>query len=215
VQKVFFSLAVLVACASTARAQDAPAPSSSDDNHFGIKAGASLSNFVGKDVDNSDNLFGFHAGFVANIALGDRLSVQPELLYSTKGAKAEASGGGTTIKGTQSLHYVELPILVKAKFNQFFVEAGPQAGVLVRAKSKVEGGGVDESISNKDEFNLVDFGYAAGIGYQLESGPMVGLRYNGGFTNVDASEVVNGQSIQSKARNSAFQLYVGYTFGNK
>ncbi|HEX8328516.1 MAG TPA: porin family protein [Hymenobacter sp.] len=205
-------LAVLVACASTARAQEA-APSS-DDNHFGIKAGASLSNFVGKDVQNSDNLFGFHAGFVANVALGERFSIQPELLYSIKGAKTEVSAGTTTFQRTQSLHYVELPILVKAKFSQFFVEAGPQAGVLVRAKSKTEGGSMEGSISNKDEYGDVDFGYVAGLGYQLESGPMVGLRYNGGLSNVDASEVVSGRSIQTKARNNVFQLYVGYTFGN-
>jgi hypothetical protein len=208
VKKVFLSLAVFAAFAGTARAQEA---ASQDDNHFGVKAGASFTNLVGKDVSDAKYLFGFHAGFVANIDLSERVSIQPELLYSTKGFKQEIAG----VKATQSLHYVDLPILVKAKFNQVFVEAGPQAGVLLRAKSKFEGGGMEESTSNKEEFDDVDFGYAVGVGYQLASGPMIGLRYNGGLSNVGASEVVNGVSSQPKARNNAFQLYVGYMFGGK
>lgn len=198
---------MLVACAGTATAQEA-------DNHFGIKAGASLTNLVGKDVTSSTNsLIGYHGGLVANIALSERFSIQPELLYSVKGVKTEQSFAGTTFKATQNLHYVDLPVMLKAKFNQVFVEAGPQAGVLVRAKSKVEGGSTTEEVSNKDEFSKLDFGYALGVGYQLESGPMVGFRYNGGITNVAQAEIVGGQRLQAKARNSAFQLYVGYMFG--
>ena len=208
-KKLLLSFAVLVACATTTRAQDS-------DNSFGIKAGASLTSFVGKDVSSSASyLFGFNGGLVANIKLSERLSVQPELLYSMKGAKDKMTLGTTTLTGTQRLHYIDVPILLKAKFGQVFVEAGPQAGVLVRANAKFDDGSSNSDVANKDAFNLVDFGYVAGLGYQSTSGPMVGVRYNGGFTNVDQSNVVNGQSIQAKARNSAFQLYVGYMFGGK
>lgn len=208
-KKLFLSLAALVACASSVHAQK-------EDNHFGVKVGGSLTNFVGKDVTSSSSyVFGFHGGLVANIDLTERFSVQPELLYSMKGAKDEATVGSTTIKGTQRLNYVELPILVKAKFNSVFVEAGPQVGALVSAKSKVEGGSLDAEVSNKDQFNTVDFGYAVGAGYQLESGLMVGLRYNGAFSNVAQVVIAGSQSTQAKARNNAFQVYVGYMFGSK
>ena len=208
-KKAFLSLAVLAACTGVASAQDS-------DTHFGIKAGASLSNFVGNDVPSSSSyLFGYNAGFLANIALSDRFSVQPELLYSTKGAKNKFDALGTSITATQSLHYIELPILVKAKFNQLFVEAGPQFGGLLRAKSKVEGGSASGDENNTKQFIFLDFGYAVGIGYQSASGPMVGARYNGGLSNVAESVSVNGQSTQAKARNNAFQLYVGYMFGSK
>ena len=208
-KKALLSLAVLAACTGVARAQDT-------DTHFGIKAGASLSNFVGKDVSSTSSyLFGFHAGFVANVAFSERFSLQPELLYSTKGAKDKLDVLGTSITATQSLHYIELPILVKAKFSQFFVEAGPQFGGLLRGKAKVEGGSASEDETNTKQFSFLDFGYAVGLGYQLESGPMIGARYNGGLSNVAESVSVNGLATQVKARNNAFQLYVGYMFGGK
>lgn len=212
-KKTILSLALLAFSGIAAHAQTATA---TNDNHFGVKVGGSLTNFVGSDVSSSiSNKIGFHGGFVANIALGDRLSVQPELLYSMKGAKDEVSFGGTTFKATQTLHYIELPILLKAKFNQFFVEAGPQAGVLFDASVKTEGGSSSATESNKDQFNEVLFGYAAGFGYQLESGLMLGLRYNGDFNNVTRGVTTNNVKTQPNARNSAFQVYVGYTFGNK
>ena len=212
-KKTILSLALLAFSGIAAHAQTA---ATTNDNHFGVKVGGSLTNFVGSDVSSSSsNKIGFHGGFVANIALGNRLSVQPELLYSMKGAKDEVSLGGTTIKATQTLHYIELPILLKAKFNQFFVEAGPQAGVLFDASVKTEGGSSSATESNKDQFNEVLFGYAAGFGYQLESGLMLGLRYNGDFNNVTRGVTANNVKTQANARNSAFQVYVGYTFGNK
>ena len=204
-KKLILSLAALAACISTAHAQ-------SEDNHFGVKVGGNYSTLVGSDVtSDAKGVFGFHAGFLANIDLTERFSIQPELLYSMKGVKLE--GGGIT--ATQRLNYVELPIMVKAKFNQFFIEVGPQASALVSAKQKVSGAGSDAEESNKDLFNTVDVGYAAGLGYQMDGGLMVGARYNGGFTNVLQAQLVGTQNVQQKARNSAFQVYVGYTFGGK
>jgi hypothetical protein len=55
----------------------------------------------------------------------------------------------------------------------------------------------------------VDFGYAAGLGYQLPAGPGIGLRYNGGFKNIN--EYSSGRSI----RNSVFQLYLFYMLVGK
>lgn len=203
-KKLFLSLTVLIAGAGAARAQQA-------DNHFGIKAGGSLTNFAGTSVINTDYLFGFHAGFVANIDLTERFSIQPELLYSTKGAKATVG----TITSTESLHYIEMPILLKAKLGQFFVEAGPQLGVLARAKAKYESGSTSQDENNTSDFSTLDIGYAAGLGYQLASGPMIGVRYNGGFTDVARVQTGSGTSSQGYGRNSAFQLYVGYLFGHK
>ncbi|WP_161787220.1 hypothetical protein [Hymenobacter sp. IS2118] len=50
----------------------------------------------------------------------------------------------------------------------------------------------------------------AGLGYQLESGPMIGLRYNGGISNIN-----EGDANPNKIRNSVFQLYAGFLFGGK
>jgi hypothetical protein len=193
-KKVILSLGLLAGISATAQAQAT----------FGVKAGATLTNFMGDDVsDESDNKFGFLAGVVANFPVNDMFSVQPEVLFSQKGAEA----GDTKL----NQNYVDVPVMVKVNTGDngsgLFFELGPQFGLLVSSKT----GDTD----TKEAFNTFDFGYAAGLGYQLESGLNFGLRYNGGITNVLKEVDVLGSSVQPKSRNSAFQLSVGYMFGGK
>lgn len=200
-QKLLLSLGLLAGSLATAHAQQ---------SHFGFKAGASLTTYVGSDVNSSiSSKFGFHGGLVANLSVNDRFTIQPELLYSMKGTQDQATRGGTTVTGYQTLHYVDVPVLLKAKFNQLFVEAGPQVGVLVAANVTIEDGSNSMNVSNKSSFKDVDFGYAVGLGFQAESGIMVGFRYNGGLVDVPKAETLRGQTFQPQARNSAIQLYVG------
>lgn len=170
---------------------------------LGIKAGASLTNFVGKDA-NFDNRFGFHAGVFANIGFAKLFAFQPEIIYSQKGAHF-ANNSDSGIR----LHYVDVPLAFHVNTDGFFFEAGPQVGFLVAAKSEIGSLSADA----KDTFKAVDFGYLAGLGYQLKHGIGVGLRYNGAFSNV-YKEVALTSSItyQQRTRNSAFQLYATYSF---
>ena len=182
---------------------------------YGVKAGASLTSFTGGVDDGTDYKFGFHAGVMANFAINDMFSIQPELLYSQKGAKTEdafLSAGGlptrTTVKA--KLNYIDVPILAHINAGGLFFELGPQIGFLAAAHITAQGGGQSFSQDIKDQITNVDFGYAGGLGYQLPAGPGIGLRYNGGFTNF----LKNGGG-NDKARNSAFQLYLNYMFGGK
>ena len=173
---------------------------------IGIKAGPSLTTFNGKDADGLKYKFGFHGGILAELGITDNFAIQPEILFSMKGAKGldDLSGDEAKI----NLSYVDIPVLLKVKADGLFFEAGPQLGIKVGATGKK--GPI--SVDIKEVFRTVDFGYAAGLGYQVASGPMVGLRYNGGFSNVFKNiNVVD----QAKVHNSAFQLYVGYLFGGK
>jgi hypothetical protein len=180
---------------------------------FGIKAGASLTNVTGDGLDNTKNLFGFHGGLVANFALNDAFSIQPEVLYSMKGTKTESSSTGYSQKFTSRLHYIDVPVLARVNAGGLFFELGPQVGFLVAAKQKQEiSSGAASGTYNqdiKDRVRTVDFGYAAGLGYQLSNGPGIGLRYNGGFIDT------KNPSSSSAVRNSAFQLYLSYMFGGK
>ena len=172
---------------------------------LGLKAGASLTDFVGADAkDLFDSRFGFHAGVFANIGFARLFAFQPEILYSQKGAKAH----NISDVGVR-LHYVDVPLAFHVNTDGFFFEAGPQVGFLVAAKS--EAGSV--SVDVKNNYKSVDFGYLAGLGYQLKHGLGVGLRYNGAFTNFPVSTALNGSTtVQPRARNSAFQLYATYSF---
>ena len=169
---------------------------------LGIKAGASLTNFVGKDA-NFDNRFGFHAGVFANIGFAKLFAFQPELIYSQKGAHLL----GNSDAGYR-LHYVDVPLAFHVNTDGFFFELGPQVGVLVAAQSQA--GSV--SVDFKNVYKDVDFGYLAGLGYQLKHGLGVGLRYNGAFSNVYKSTIVGPLTVQPRIRNSAFQLYATYSF---
>jgi hypothetical protein len=172
---------------------------------LGIKAGASLTDFVGADAkDRFDNRFGFHAGVFANIGFAKLFAFQPEILYSQKGAHfANNSDAGIR------LHYVDVPLSFHVNTDGFFFEAGPQVGFLVAAKSEV--GSV--STDAKSTFKAVDFGYLAGLGYQLKHGLGIGLRYNGAFSNLYKEVPLTPSTVyQQRTRNSAFQLYATYSF---
>ena len=173
---------------------------------LGLKAGVSLTSITGDYAQNLKSKFGFHAGLVANIGVTNRLSVQPELLYSQKGAP---DNNGTGI--TNRLNYIELPVLLRFNARIFFFEAGPQLGLLVAAKQVNNG----QSLDVRDQSRPIDFGYAFGLGHQFSRGVGAGLRYNGGFTTVDKAVHLGSATSQADQRNSAFQLYATYLFGAK
>ena len=193
---------------------------------LGIKAGATLSSFTGSDVDGAKYKFGGNVGLTANFDLNNNLSFQPELLYSMKGAKGEESysdyDGNIPItvqeKTNITLHYLDLPLLLKLKSNSIFFEAGPQLGFLLGQKTTYDGTATyiangttqtesySTSSTSTDGIRKVDIGYVLGVGYQLSEALSLGVRYNGGFTSLE-------DDGNTKAHNSAFQLQLGYTFG--
>lgn len=195
-KKTLFTLALLAGLTGAAQAQRSNVS-------LGIKAGPSYSSLIGAQATNYESVFGFHAGVFANIGLTDLFAFQPEIIYSQKGAKVP------NIDLTTRLNYVDIPLSFHVNADGLFFEAGPQLGILVAAKDKL--GNV--SVDRKTLYNTLDFGYLAGLGYQRKSGPGIGVRYNGGFTNVEKSRTVGNMTVQNNIRNSAFQLYLTYSFG--
>ncbi|MDB5234565.1 MAG: hypothetical protein JWR44_1558 [Hymenobacter sp.] len=191
-KKIILSLGLLAGVVGAASAQDI---------RFGVKAGVNYSTITADNTDGIQSKIGLQAGGLVNFGLSDLISIQPEVLYSQKGYQSEEDSD-VKVK----MNYIDIPVMVKVNAGGLFFEAGPQLGIL--AGAKLTDGSTDVDI--KEGLNTVDFGYAVGLGYQLESGPMLGLRYNGGISNISK----NG-SDDDKARNSAFQLYVGYVFGGK
>ncbi|WP_426058861.1 porin family protein [Hymenobacter sp. B1770] len=180
---------------------------------LGVKAGASLSRLVGEDAKSLENIFGFHAGLLANLSLSNHIAFQPELLYSQKGMKQPNNSSPVIEKlyTTYRFNYVDVPLAFHVNTNGFFIEAGPQVGFLVSAKSKF--GNASTDIESR--YNTIDFGYLAGLGYQRKSGLGAGLRYNGAFTNIGKESLQGSTTYQDRTRNSAFQLYLTYSFGRR
>ena len=195
-KKIFYTLAMVAGLHGVARAQDVS---------LGLKAGASYASFVGAQAGSVTGLFGFQAGAFANIGLSRMVAIQPEVLYSQKGAKAKDVVGDYSTR----LQYIDVPVALHVNADGLFFEAGPQVGFLLAADNRA--GAVSTDV--KSVTNSVDFGYLAGLGYQRKTGPGIGLRYNGGFSNVPKAVTSGNTTVQGNIRNSVFQLYLSYSFG--
>lgn len=184
---------------------------------FGIKGGLNSSNFRG-DTDGIDfkSRVGFNLGAFATIKLSGKITLQPEILYSTQGAKAvnvSALYDDIIYKGDVkfNLSYINVPVIIKYYVaDKFNLEAGPQIGFLTSANTSTKLVGSSQSVDQdvKDSFESIDFGLNFGAGYDFTKNISAGFRYNLGLSNVFKTEAGD----DSKTQNSVFSFSVGYKF---
>lgn len=177
---------------------------------FGIKGGINASNLYSSDADDENMLVGFNAGFYARLPITDNIAFQPELLYTTKGTKAEYNNALASGDVKLRLDYIELPLLFKFNLtDNFNIHAGGYASYLVNSKVKGDGSiGFESDVT--DDLEKFDAGLAAGIG--VDFNPVsVGLRYNYGLTKIEKEKNIGNNAYTfSDAKNSSFSLYVSY-----
>lgn len=182
---------------------------------FGAKAGLNVSNLSG-DSQNTDAKIGFHVGGYANIKFAEKFAFQPELLYSTQGAKESGEIYVNEQIGTVNadvkykLDYINVPLMFKFYPTQGFnIEAGPQVGFLVSSKLNVEttalGQKIDQDVDMKDYLKSIDFGLNIGVGYEFSNGLNAGARYNFGLSNISDEN-------EGDIKNSVFSVGLGYSF---
>ncbi|HET8837591.1 MAG TPA: porin family protein [Flavobacteriaceae bacterium] len=207
----------------------------SQEINFGAKAGVNFASIAGDDADGLNNRTSFHVGFLAEIPLAPKFSLQPEIQYSAQGATAK--GRVFTTEGTFSyeakikLDYINLPVMANYSItDKFSLQAGPQIGFLVSAKAEAEvSDGMETGSaaeSTKDDFKAVDFGIGFGAEYEFANGLFLNARYVLGLTNIlkpiditsitdqgnDPTLTADGKSYQPKSHNTLIQLSVGYMF---
>ncbi|MFH6944504.1 porin family protein [Flavobacterium sp. FlaQc-50] len=169
---------------------------------FGVKGGLNVSTFAGGNYWDAKSLVGFHVGGFAEIKIIERLAIQPEVLFSTQGAKLESFGNSDI---DAKLNYINVPVLAKFFITkQFTVEAGPQIGFLVSAK--------EESRDAKDFYKSVDLGFNFGAGYNFTDNVFVNLRYTVGLSNVGDYNVEDTEEYFDSPKNSVLALSLGYKF---
>lgn len=216
-KKIILSLAILATAAGAANAQTGV--------KYGLKGGFSTSTFSGADSKGSNYKVGFTAGGFLNFGVSDNFSIQPEFLYSQKGAAIKdfpyaTSTGGINTNGRykSTLGYLDIPIMFRYNLGEegkgFYIEAGPQGSFVLHQRTFVEDGNGSEIAGTRststDALNKVVIGYAGGVGYQITSGLGLNLRYTGDF-----SQVYKQQNSAPNVHNSVFQFQVGYAFGGK
>jgi len=191
---------------------------------IGFKGGANYSNIAG-DLG-TDNIYNsriaLHGGVMLNFNLLDRFaSIQPEILYSSKGYEFNNQaypfmGFTYQNEGRVSYNYVDVPVLFKVNSGALYFELGPQASYLLTVRNDyretVTIGPVpittEYTDTNKEGLNRFELGYAAGVGFQAQNGVMLGVRYNGNFSRFARENYFDGRLVN--ARHSVFQLYIGF-----
>lgn len=180
---------------------------------IGIKGGLNLSNLYTNDVEKENVRIGYHFGVFAKLPLNDHFAIQPEALFSTKGAKLTYQNSFLEGVGKFNLDYVDVPVL--AVFNitsTINFHIGPYFGFLMSSSvsNDTEGSTLFdfENELSKDDFNKTDMGVCAGVGIDF-SNLSIGGRYNYGLNKVGKERSFLGQSyVFPDAKNSYIQFYV-------
>lgn len=197
---------------SNAQTNDNPASGAS----FGIKGGVNFSNLYTEDVDDNNVLTSFNVGVFVSMPLTNFLSIQPEFLYSRKGAELVYDNAFASGTGKFKLNYIEAPILLKVNLTKNLnVHAGPYFAYLIDAQvtNESSSGNFDfeENIDN-DDFNKFDYGLSAGAGFDFESIGF-GVRYNYGLSTVGKERSFLGTTYTfPDGKNSNLSIYAAYKF---
>ncbi|MES2574201.1 MAG: porin family protein [Bacteroidota bacterium] len=213
--KLFAAIALTGLTLTTVNAQTNPPTTqtnSSTGAQFGVKGGVNFSNIYSEDVDDNNVLTSFNAGVYATFPVGDILSIQPEVLYSRKGAKLTYDNAFVTGETEFKLNYIEVPVLFKVNITENLnVHAGPYFAYLVDAQVKNESDGGDfEDNYDNDDFNKFDVGISGGIGLEF-SFIEIGARYNYGFTTIGKEREVLGTTYTiPDGKNSSLSVYAAF-----
>jgi len=164
---------------------------------FGIKGGANIANVNGNFTDaiaDWKSTVGFCGGIFLELNFGRVLTIQPEVLYTMKGADA-----GT---GKLKFDYLEIPILLKLRIPTGslhpFVFAGPAFGFNLKA--------VLDGVEVND-MPTADYSAVLGGGLQLGRSIHIDVRYTMGLQKLEIPDL---ETIDLK--NGVLSATIGLAF---
>ena len=204
-----------------------PAGAGAQEITVGGKGGLNISNLSVDSPDDPD--FGFDSqtdflvgGFV-QFSLGQSFAVQPEVLYSQRGAKSRNDDPAIKL----NLNYIEIPLLLMARLTSReapmypFLYAGPQVSFETRCQVTGEQDGVSlgvdcdaPELDGGLETAKTDFGLVFGGGLEVLYSRLtiqLDARYRLGLTNLNAAE--DASEVSVKSRGWSFMLGVGVPIG--
>lgn len=172
--------------------------------HLGIKGGANIVKVDGKSFKEQFR-YGYHLGGFAEIGLGPKFSLQPEVIFNQYTTSLDSSYKEiyeNVISSNQSkvrLNYLSIPILLDYKLlGPIHIQAGPQFGVLMsQDKNFLQNGA--------EAFKNGDFSLVAGAQLKLANFRVSG-RYVIGLSNI------NDIDDQDKWKNQVVQVSLGVAF---
>lgn len=171
--------------------------------HLGIKGGANVTKVAGKSFKDEFR-YGYHLGGFAEIGLGGKFQIQPEVLFNQYATTVDSNYKelyenvfNPAYQQNVKLNYLSIPILLNYKLlgNFLTLQAGPQFGILLdNNKTLLQNGG--------NAFKSGDFSMVGGAQVKLAAFRVSG-RYVIGLNNL------NDIDDRDKWKNQGFQLSVG------
>lgn len=181
------------------------------DVRFGLKLGVNGTNLYDDSrADDKQSRIGFTGGAFVKIPLGgQRFSLRPELLFTTKGAEFDFVGG---TKQEVKLSYIELPLSLELNLAILNIHAGLHAGLLADSEGKfkdAQGNPITTFQLDKDDLETLDYGWHVGAGLDLGN---IGLhlRIARGLQNVEKDGTI--QDLLGNLKNSAWTLTGSFAF---
>lgn len=185
---------------------------------LGLQAGVNFAN-SSTDPDLSlSSKTGMMVGGFVEVPLSPVIYITGEVFYIQKGAELSLLGFDSKFK----LDYLEIPILLKAKFDAQgftpFVFAGPNFGINVSSEIEASYGGFGGSADIKDWVESLDMAIDFGAGGEIPVAPttslVVSIRYSLGLTDAFKEPADPDFSDFSNMtwKNTGVQLVVGVRF---
>lgn len=171
--------------------------------HIGAKAGANVIKIDGQSFKDEFR-YGYHLGGFAEIGLGGKLGIQPEVLFNQYSTTIDSNYNklyenvfNPNYQRDVKLNYLSIPILLNYKLlgNLLSLQAGPQFGILLdNNRSLLQNG--SEAFKNGD-FSMVG-------GAQLK---LAAFRFSGRY--VIGLNNLNDIDNRDQWKSQGFQLSVG------
>jgi len=170
--------------------------------HIGVKTGANITKVDGQPYKNQFR-YGYHIGGFAEIGLGEKFMLQPEVLFNQVSSTLDSNYKSVykdvffSDQSKVRLGYLSIPILLDYKLlgNFLMLQAGPQVGILINKNKGLVKNGVDA-------FSHGDFSMVGGVQLKLSSIRVTG-RYVVGLSNI------NDLDNSDKWKNQGFQVSLG------
>jgi len=170
--------------------------------HIGIKGGTNITKVDGASFKDKFT-YGYHIGGFAEIGLGGKFGIQPEVLFNQYSTTVDSnynhvyedifSSGQRDVK----LNYLSVPILLNYKLigNFLTLQAGPQFSILMKQDKNLLQNGADA-------FKKGDFSMLGGVQLKLSAIRVTG-RYAIGLNDI------NDIDNKDRWKSQGFQVSLG------
>ncbi|MGV3762771.1 porin family protein [Parapedobacter sp.] len=175
----------------------------------GIRAGVNVATLSNIDADFKTD---FYAGGILSLHLGQRYTLQPELIYTRQGANhvtfVDDETGEPTRQENVTIQYLSLGVINKFYFvDGFHGLIGPSIDMKI-------GKNFPRIDFDDDDYGGVDLGLSLGLGYTLPIGLTFEGRFKTGMLDAFNNDYFLGlfDDPDDISLNRVFQLGLSYSF---